>query len=108
MVKAEGLVNIMRVNLSTNGMEPPDKGTSARIRHPEPNLPENTAAGVDQAHFSFDQTRVRSLETQVLAQPEIREAKVTALQQAIAKGEYATSANQVADAMLAELGGGQS
>jgi flagellar biosynthesis anti-sigma factor FlgM len=99
-------VNIMRVNLSTNGMEPPDKGTSARIRHPEPILRESATAGVDQARFSFDQARVQALETQVLAQPDLRGTKVTALEQAIAKGEYAVSASQVADAMLADLGGG--
>jgi len=61
---------------------------------------------VDQTRFSFDQTRVQALEAQVLAQPEIRQAKVQALQQAIGNGEYSVSAGQVADAMASDLGGG--
>lgn len=96
----------MRVDLTTNGMQPPDKGISDRIRHPEPISRESTTAGVDQVRFSFDQARVQSLQAQALAQPDVREAKVAALQQAIGKGEYAVSASQVADAMVADLGGG--
>jgi flagellar biosynthesis anti-sigma factor FlgM len=60
---------------------------------------------VDQTRFSFDQTRVQSLEAHVLAQPEIREAKVRSLQQAIGNGEYSVPASQVADALVSELGG---
>jgi flagellar biosynthesis anti-sigma factor FlgM len=60
---------------------------------------------VDQARFSFDQTRVQSLEAHVLAQPEIREAKVQSLQQAIGKGEYSVPASLVADALVSEHGG---
>jgi flagellar biosynthesis anti-sigma factor FlgM len=48
---------------------------------------------------------VQSLEAHVLAQPEIREAKVQSLQQAIGKGEYAVPASLVADALVTELGG---
>jgi len=65
-----------------------------------------STSGLDQTRFSFDQTRVQALEAQVLAQPEIRQAKVQALQQAIGNGEYSVSAGQVADAMASDLGGG--
>lgn len=63
--------------------------------------------GLDQARFSFDQARVQSLEAQVLAQPEIREAKVQSLRQAIGNGEYSVSAGQIADAMVSEFSGTQ-
>jgi flagellar biosynthesis anti-sigma factor FlgM len=49
---------------------------------------------------------VQSLEAQVLAQPEIRQAKVQSLQQAIASGEYSVSAGQIAAAMASDLGAG--
>ena len=65
----------------------------------------SSISGVDQTRFSFDQTRVQSLEAHVLAQPEIREAKVQSLQQAIGSGEYSVPASQVADALVSELGG---
>jgi len=114
----------MRVNLNTPPMEPPvgppDKGRATGNGFPEPivhnratgnHFPEpiqreSATGGVDQVHFSFDPARVQSLQAQALAQPDVREAKVAGLQQAIAKGEYAVSASQVADAMVADLGGG--
>jgi len=49
---------------------------------------------------------VQSLEAQVLAQPEVRQAKVQSLQQAIGNGEYSVSAGQVAAAMASDLGVG--
>jgi flagellar biosynthesis anti-sigma factor FlgM len=62
---------------------------------------------VDQTRLSFDQTRVQSLEAHVLAQPEIREAKVQSLRQAIGNGGYSVPASQVADALISELSGAQ-
>ena len=44
----------------------------------------------------FDQKRVQALETHVLEQPEVRQAKVNGLQQAIDKGEYSVLPGQVA------------
>jgi len=66
----------------------------------------SSASGPDPTRFSFDQTRVQTLQAQVLAQPEIRQAKVQSLQQAIASGEYSVSAGQLADAMASDLGAG--
>jgi flagellar biosynthesis anti-sigma factor FlgM len=101
----------MRIDFTNFGVEPPDKGKVNRAGQPveSGSSPDATttnsssAAGQDQARFSFDPTRVQSLQAQVLAQPEIREAKVRPLQQAIDKGEYSVSASHVADALISEL-----
>jgi len=66
----------------------------------------SSPAIVDQTRFSFDQTRVQSLQAQVLAQPEIREAKVNSLRQAINSGEYSVPASRLADALIGDLGVG--
>jgi flagellar biosynthesis anti-sigma factor FlgM len=108
----------MRVDFTTFGVEPPEKGKTGRAgqaagsgnNENEAGSASGSAAssgtaGADQARFSFDQARVQSLQAQVLAQPEIREAKVQSLQQAIGKGEYSVPASQVADALVSELGG---
>jgi flagellar biosynthesis anti-sigma factor FlgM len=67
----------------------------------------NQAANAEQTGFTFDQTKVQSLQAQVLAQPEIREAKVGALRQSISSGGYSVPASQVADAIVGEVSGGQ-
>jgi len=100
----------MRVDFTTSGLEPPEKGTTSRVGHTAPTATgagtgARNASGVDQPRFSFDQTRVQSLEAHVLAQPEVREAKVQSLQQAIGKGEYSVPASLLADALASELGG---
>lgn len=102
----------MRVDFTTSGLQPPEKGTTGRAGHAEhagtgteAGTGASSISGVDQTRFSFDQTRVQSLEAHVLAQPEIREAKVQSLQQAIGSGEYSVPASQVADALVIELGG---
>jgi flagellar biosynthesis anti-sigma factor FlgM len=60
----------------------------------------------DRTQFSFDQTRVRALQTQALAQPEVRQQRVDSLRQSVGKGEYAVSDSQVADAIIADLTSG--
>jgi flagellar biosynthesis anti-sigma factor FlgM len=104
----------MRVDFTGSGLEPPEKSTTGRAGHAEATgtgtgteagSGASNVSGVDQTHFSFDQTRVQSLEAHVLAQPEIREAKVQSLQQAIGSGEYSVPASQVADALVSEFGG---
>jgi flagellar biosynthesis anti-sigma factor FlgM len=97
----------MRVDFTTFGLEPPEKGKTGRAGQTEAaGTGASSTSGVDQTRFSFDQTRVQSLEAHVLAQPEIREAKVRSLQQAIGNGEYSVPASRVADALVSELGGG--
>ena len=102
----------MRVDFTTSGLEPPEKGTTGRAGYAEQigtgtgaGTEASSTSGVDQTRFSFDQTRVQSLEAHVLAQPEIREAKVQSLQQAIGNGEYSVPASRVADALVSELVG---
>jgi flagellar biosynthesis anti-sigma factor FlgM len=110
----------MRVDLSTSETGPPEKGTTGRAGQAEgagtgassaldgnPASATDSTTGTDQARFSFNQTRVQSLETQVLAEPEIREAKVQGLQQAIGNGEYSVLPGQIADALASEYGGAQ-
>jgi len=97
----------MRVDLRTPGTEAAESGKTERAR-PTPTTGEggNSTSAPDQTHFSFDQTRVRALESQVMAQPEVRQQRVELLRQSLGKGEYAVSGGQVADAMLADLTSG--
>jgi len=103
----------MRVDFTNFGFEPPEKskpgrsgqtGTAASAT----SAPSSSAAagsdGADQASFSFDQTRVQSLASQALAAPEVRQAKVEPLQQAVASGDYQVDPGKVAEAILAEAG----
>jgi len=112
----------MRVDFKTFGTEPREQvmtgrggqtgaaktgggsTSSSTSINPTINAP-NTASGLDQIRLSFDETRVRSLAAQVLAQPEIRQAKVDALQQAIGNGEYSVVPSQVASSLVSDLGG---
>jgi flagellar biosynthesis anti-sigma factor FlgM len=105
----------MRVDFTSRGVEPPENGKTGRGGQTGASGPTGSSAsssasggtsGPDQTRFSFDQTRVQALQAQVLAQPEIRQAKVQSLQQAIGNGEYSISAGQVADAMASDLGAG--
>ncbi|MGA7566242.1 MAG: flagellar biosynthesis anti-sigma factor FlgM [Terriglobales bacterium] len=99
----------MRVDLTTFGLEPPENGKPSRAGQngAAGTVATSSSSAADQASLSFDQARVKSLEAQVLAQPEVRGAKVQSLQQAISSGEYTVSAGQVADAMTSELTGSQ-
>jgi flagellar biosynthesis anti-sigma factor FlgM len=106
----------MRVDFTIVGASAPERGRMRRTGQAEVSWTEarrgasGSASGVtlrlDQTRFSFDQAGVRSLEAQVLAQPEIRDAKVQSLQQAIRSGEYSVPISQVADAVSGELGTG--
>ena len=105
----------MRVDFTSRGVEPPENsktgrggqtGATGTSGSSASSSTSSSAPGPDQARFSFDQTRVQSLEAQVLAQPEIRQAKVQSLQQAIASGEYSISAGQIAAAIASDLGAG--
>lgn len=57
----------------------------------------------DVVHFSSNADRVESLKAQALLQPEIRDAKVQSLQNAIGNGEYSVSPSQIAGALKSEL-----
>lgn len=111
--RAGGIGEIMRVDYTTFGVEPPENSKSGRAGQPgtatgspSSNAAESVPSSLDEASFSFDQTRVQSLQAQVLAQPDIREAKVQALQQAIGNDEYSVPPSQIADAIVNELAAG--
>ena len=97
----------MRVDLRTYGLGPPEEKKTERATTARPaEQPASEATSLDRARLSFDQARVQSLESQVLAQPEVRQEKVDLLRQAVGKGEYAVSEGQIADAMIADLSAG--
>jgi len=107
----------MKVDQTTLGVELPESGKPGRAGNTggaeTANAPSGTSGAfsgsaantsrVDQASFSFDQTRLQSLGAQVLAQPEIRDSKVQALQEAIGGGSYSIPPSQVADALVNDL-----
>jgi len=102
----------MRVNLNTFGPEPPDKGTTGRAGQSDAAASSSvsstasspTSLAQDQTSFSSGPARLQTLAAQVLAQPEIRDARVQSLQQAIDNGEYSVLPGQIADALVAEYG----
>jgi len=99
----------MRVDLRTPGTEAAESGKTERAR-PTPTTGEggNSTSAPDQTHFSFDQARIRALQSEALAQPEVRQQRVELLRQSLGKGEYVVTEDQVADAMLADLTSGSS
>jgi len=60
------------------------------------------SAGEDTASLSFDRASVSSLVTQAMASPEVRQAKVAALRQAISSGQFKIEPDKIAEAMLPE------
>ncbi|MFY9644164.1 MAG: flagellar biosynthesis anti-sigma factor FlgM [Terriglobales bacterium] len=102
----------MKVDLGTYGIESQENTKPGR---PAPTGGSRTAAasrsgststntvGLDQASFSSDPAQLQSFTAQVLAQPDIRQAKVQVLQQSISDGEYSVSPTQVADAVVSDL-----
>lgn len=102
----------MRVDFGPTNLEPPERNNTSRTAQTgvAANQAENSSATVtsaDRAHFSFDQARVHSLVSQAMSAPEIRQAKISALAQAIASGRYSVDAAKVADAITAEFNGTQ-
>jgi flagellar biosynthesis anti-sigma factor FlgM len=99
----------MRIDHTTFGVEPPDNSKPGRTGQTGSteivagDAAAGSGAGVDQASFSFNQGQLQSLQAQVLAQPEIRDNKVQALQQAIGQGDYSVPPSQIADAMVNDL-----
>lgn len=61
------------------------------------------SVGNDHAELSMDHARVAAYAQQVNSLPEVRQEKVSALQDAISNNEYHVLPQQTADAMLAEF-----
>ncbi|MBZ5657312.1 MAG: flagellar biosynthesis anti-sigma factor FlgM [Acidobacteriia bacterium] len=99
----------MRVDLLAHGPEPPDNNKTSRAGQGPPTPAETSeTAGMDEARFSFGQARTQSLAAEVMAQPEIREQKVGALQKLLVTGRYTVSDAQIAQSMVSEAVGGNS
>lgn len=96
----------MRIDLTTLAPEPSEQGKPGRAGQSDNAASAaSIGSGQDRTSFSSDPTRVQTLAAQVLAEPDIREAKVQSLQQAISNGEYSIPASRVADALASEYGG---
>lgn len=108
----------MRINPTTSGIEQQDNNKTGRAGQPANQSSQANAsaaaitgansgasASIDRTQFSFDQARVQTLQSQALAEPEIRQAKVSSLGQAIGSGGYSVDAGKVADAITAEFSG---
>jgi flagellar biosynthesis anti-sigma factor FlgM len=97
----------MRVDLNQLATEPLQKSKPDRTRAAAAGGEHaNEIAIPDQTHFSFDQSRVKSLASQALAHPEVRQQRVDLLRQSLGKGEYSISDSRVADAVIADLTNG--
>lgn len=98
----------MRIDVNNIAPEPPEQSRPGRAGQTDnaATAASNTA-GPDKTSFSFDQTRVQILTAQVLAQPDVRDARVQSLQQSISNGEYSIPPSQIADALASEYGGAQ-
>ena len=100
----------MRIDLTSSGLQPTENAGSQKTgqRGAASSGAQDTgtagAAG-DSAQFSFDQTRIQSLAAQALSAPEVREAKVSSLAQAISTGEYSVDASKVAGAIVSAYSG---
>ena len=57
----------------------------------------------DEVQFSVDGGKVQQLKTNLASLPEVRQDRVSALQQAIAQGNYNVSGQQIAGAMSSDL-----
>jgi negative regulator of flagellin synthesis FlgM len=102
----------MRVDFGPANLQPPERNNTSRTGQAGASTSQtedssNTTASGDLAQFSFNQARIHSLASHALASPEIRQAKVSALAQAIASGTYRLDPAKIADAITAEYNGAQ-
>jgi flagellar biosynthesis anti-sigma factor FlgM len=93
----------MRIDLSsqtaqTNGLEANPKAAARPAASPAQDQPTS-----DQAELSADQGRVQALVAQVIALPEIRQEKVSALAGMVQRGQYPATAEHSANALLSHL-----
>jgi flagellar biosynthesis anti-sigma factor FlgM len=102
----------MRIDLTTSGLQPSENAGSQKTgqRGAAASGTQDSAktgATGDSAQFSssFDQTRIQALSAQALSAPEIREAKVSSLAQAVNTGGYTVDAAQVADSIISGYSG---
>jgi flagellar biosynthesis anti-sigma factor FlgM len=93
---------IMRIDLSVIHAEAPESGSADKTR-PRAATADGGDSAKDTTRFSADPTTVQALAARVTELPEIRLAKIAALQQAIRGGNYAASAEHTASAIISEI-----
>jgi len=100
----------MRVDLTTSGAGQTDHASTPRTGRGAATAQTSGQAedpgSTDWAQFSFDQLRIRSLTAQALSSPEVRQAKVSSLAEAIGRGQYTVDAGKVADAIVSTYSDG--
>jgi flagellar biosynthesis anti-sigma factor FlgM len=92
----------MRVDLYTGKLAGAEGSKAERSARRETSAT-GEASRQDTATITFDQLKVQGLEASVMAQPDMRDAKVLSIRQTIGKGEYAVTGDRLADAILNEL-----
>jgi flagellar biosynthesis anti-sigma factor FlgM len=85
--------------------EPQRIGTSGSS--PAQNLGGTVALTTDSAQLSMDGGKVQQLKADLAAVPDVRQDRVAALQKAITSGSYNVSGQKIAQAMNADLLGGE-
>ena len=69
-----------------------------------PSRPSSVDSAQDQARLSLDGKKLAALKATLAQLPEVRQDRVNALRQAVAKGNYGVSDQQLSDAIASDLG----
>ena len=95
----------MRIDLkpATQSLHESGSGSGANPATAGSSSAGNGPVGVDQAKLSGVHVQVQALAVQASQLPEVREARVQALRQAIQRGRYQSSPEDVAGAVLAHM-----
>jgi flagellar biosynthesis anti-sigma factor FlgM len=84
--------NVQTQTVERSGSTAQQQGRSAPV-----------ASGQDQAQFSVDNDTIQSLKATLSQVPEVRQDRVDALRQALSRGSYQVSDEQLSDAMGSDL-----
>ena len=93
----------MRIDLHLPSVERAGTERSAPSGSSASSPERGSGAGVDEARFSLDQTRIQALESKALGAPEVRQEKVDALRTALQEGRYLVTPDQTAESLMSEL-----
>jgi flagellar biosynthesis anti-sigma factor FlgM len=89
----------------------PDNKQTPKVTSPGSSVQQNRSAPVaptqDQAQLSADTATVQQLKASLSQVPEVRQERVNALRQAMSKGTYQVSDQQLGDAIGSDLLAGQ-
>ena len=91
----------MRINLNPNNLA----ATDAAASQSKATTRTTDSAANDKAELSPDQARVQSLTAQLNQLPDVRNNKINELWKAIKQGTYQVTAEQTADAIIADVQG---